>query len=161
MTKDCPNIEDLKKQYKKLKEKYNLPEFTELNKLFSIEETEIETEFLLRKIRRTMSEKISAYLRFIDVLLNPSNAPIFFFKLVKRLDKDDSDIISKIYEKLGSFEIEIISLDLEYSDKKEAKFINKLYKTFNEEIKEDFLKIIEKLNNSEINTPKINGSYLG
>ena len=160
MTEPTP-IEDLKNQYNKIKEKYNLPEFSDLNKLFDIEEIDSETEFLLKKIRRTMSEKIGNYLRFIDILLNPSNAPIFFFKIVKKLDRDDREIIGNIYEKLGNLEIQIVSLDLDYSEKTEAEFIKNLYQTFNNEIKKDLLKIIEKLNSDEDNSQRVNGSYLG
>lgn len=154
-------LDSLKKQYEELKQKYNLPEFSELNEVFDIEEVDPETDFLLRKIRRTMSEKISGYLRFVEILLNPSNAPIFFFKLIKKLDGSDKENIASIYEKLGKFEIQIISLDLEYSEEKEVEFINNMYKAFNDKIKKDFLAIIEKLKNGKENSKKTNGSYFG
>lgn len=161
MKEETSDLEDLKKQYLVFKQKYNLPEFTELNELFDIEEINIETEFLLRRIRRMVSEKLTGYLRFIDILLNPNNAPIFFFKLIKKLDKDDRELLSDIYQKLGNFEIEIISLDLEYSGEKEAEFINKVYKTLKTEIRKNLAKIIEKLNAKDNNYQKINGSYFG
>jgi len=154
-------LESLKKQYEELKQKYNLPEFSELNKLFDIEEIDTETEFLLKKIRITVSEKITAYIRFIEIILNPSSAPIFFFKLVKKLDGDDKENLANIYEKLGNFELENISLDLDYSEKKEAEFITNIYDTINNQIKRDFIIIIEKLKNGEENSKKINGSYFG
>src|SRR3989339_789938 len=68
--KEESNIENLKKSYKKIKEKYSLPDFNELNKEFSIEKiSEIETDFLIREIRRYISEKFSNYLRLIELLL--------------------------------------------------------------------------------------------
>ena len=155
------SIQELKKDYNQLKIKYSLPEFTELNKLFDIEDIEIETEFLLKKIRRTISEKIAGYLRFIDVILNPSNAPIFFFKLAKRLDSKDMQTLKNIYENLGKFEIRTICLDIDYSEKNDAEFIKDIFNTFNKEIKKDFIVIIEKLNTEEENSKKINGSYFG
>ena len=160
MPKDHP-IQELKKDYNQLKIKHSLPEFTELNKLFDIEDIEIETEFLLKKIRRTISEKIAGYLRFIDVILNPSNAPIFFFKLAKRLDSKDMQTLKNIYENLGKFEIRTICLDIDYSEKNDAEFIKDIFNTFNKEIKKDFIVIIEKLNTEEENSKKINGSYFG
>jgi len=160
MTEPTP-LEELKQRYNELKVKYKLPEFTELNQLFDIEDIDPETEFLIKKIRRAMSEKIGNYLRFIDILLNPSNAPIFFFKLVKKLDRDDREIIGNIYETLGNLEIQIVSMDLDYSEEKEAEFIKNLHQTFNNQIKKDFLKIIEKLNSDEDNSKRVNGSYLG
>ena len=159
--KEPSPLESLKKQYKELKKKHDLPEFSELNELFDIEEVDIETEFLLKKIRITISEKLTAYIRFIEIILNPSNAPIFFFKLVKKLDGDDKENLANIYEILSNFELENISLDLDYSEKKEAEFITNTYDTFNNQIKKDFLLIIEKLKNGEENSKKINGSYFG
>ena len=155
------SIQELKENYNQLKIKHSLPEFTELNKLFDIEDIEIETEFLLKKIRRTISEKIAGYLRFIDVILNPSNAPIFFFKLAKRLDSKDMQTLKNIYENLGKFEIRTICLDIDYSEKNDAEFIKDIFNTFNKEIKKDFIVIIEKLNTEEENSKKINGSYFG
>ena len=52
-------------------------------------------------------------------------------------------------------------MDLDYSEKKEAEFINNIYKTFSNKIKKDFKMIIQKLNNHEENSIKINGSYFG
>jgi len=161
MTSESIPIDEFKKKFKVLKEKYDLPEFTKLNETFDIEDIDIESEFLLRKIRRAMSEKIASYLRFAEMILNPSNTPLFFFNLVKKLNREDSENLGKIYEKLGNFEIEILSLDLEYSEKKEAEFINRIYTIFNNEVKGNFLKIIEKLNNGEAESQRINGSYLG
>ncbi len=155
------NLERLKEEYSKFKERFNLPEFLELNKLFDIEDAETETDFLLRKIRRIISERISAYSRFIEIILNPSNAPLFFFKLVKKLDSNDKEILGGIYEILGDIEVATISLDLDYNEKKEAEFIDKMFHIFRDEIKEKFLKIIEKLSGGNDNNIKPNGSYFG
>ncbi len=156
------NLEDLKKEYESYKEKYNLPNFTELNKVFDIEEVGIETEFFLRKIRRVISDRISAYLRFIEITINPSNAPLFFFKLVKRLNVSDRESLSQIYDKLSHFEIDIIALDLDYSEDNEAEFINKAYNIFRDNVKNNLLIILEKLNNDKANkTDENNSSYFG
>jgi hypothetical protein len=160
--KEYNNLEELKNQYEKLKIQYKLPDFSELNELFDIEEIDVETDFLLRRIRRTISERIASYLRFIELILNPSSAPMFFFKLVKKLDNSDKEILTKVYEIFGSFEVELIALDLNYSEKDEADFIKKSYRLFTEELKDKFLKIIEKLNNGDDNKKRdSNGSYFG
>ncbi|MEK6830468.1 MAG: hypothetical protein AABX77_00375 [Nanoarchaeota archaeon] len=155
------SIEELKEKYEKFKTKYNLPEFTELNKLFDVEEISPETEFLLKKIRRITTERITEYLRFIDIILNPSNAPIFFFRLVKKLNINDRNSLMGIYEKLEKFELQAIALDIEYSEKKEAETIKEIFKVFDNSVKKDFLATIEKLNGEEENSKKINGSYFG
>jgi hypothetical protein len=159
---DSVNINELKEEFDSFKVKYNLPEFSELNKLFDIEEIDVNTEFLLRRVRRIISERISAYLRFIEIILNPSSAPIFFFKLVRKLDSNDKEMLNKLYESLSEYEIEIISLDLEYSEKKEADFIKKLYKSFNDDTRFKLLEILKKLSNGEAPEKKENnGSYFG
>lgn len=162
MEKEDFNLEKLKKEYEILKNKYNLPEFPELNELFDIEEVEGETDYLLRKIRRAISEKSSGYLRFAETILNPSNAPMFFFKLVKKLDSEDKEFLTKVYDILGNFEIEIISLELDYSEEKEAQFIKKVFNIFHKEIKDNLLKIVKKLEeNGDNKKSESNGSYFG
>jgi len=157
----CSNLEDLKKEYEKFKKKYDLPKFFELNKLFDVEELDVETDFLLRKIRRIISDRIAGYLRFIETILNPSNAPMFFFKLIKKLESKDKEVLSEIYEVLGSFEIELIKLDLYYEEEKEAKFIKDSFKLFNEEIREKLLKITNKLGDGDDTKKENNNSYCG
>ncbi len=160
--KDDYCLDKLKEEYEKFRKKYDLPEFYELNKHFDVEETDIETDFLLRKIRRTIAERITGYSRFADIILNPSNAPMFFFKLIKKLDNKDKEALGEIYETLGNIEIEILTLDLDYSEKKEAEFIKKSFEIFDKQIKVKFLDIIKKLGNEESNNKKENsGSYFG
>jgi len=137
------SLEELKKDYEKLRGKYSLPSFRELNEEFDIEKAEEhETECLLREIRKLVMEKTIAYLRLIEMLLNPSNAPMFFFVLVKGLTSQDKRLLEKLYDKLGSFEIEILELDCDYSEKKEAEFIKKLVGEW-PSVKEDMLKLTE------------------
>jgi len=160
--KDESCLEELKEKYSEFTDKHNLPDFTELNQLFDIEEIDPDTEFLLRKIRRLLSDRVAGYMRFIEIIVNPSNAPMFFFKLIKKLDESDKEKLTDIYELLGNFEIEIVKLDLDYKEEKEAEFIKKIYKIFNETVKPDILTAIEKLSNNK-NTKKKenNDSYFG
>ena len=155
------NLEQLKKQYSKLQKQYNLPEFAELNKQFDIEEIDVETDFLLRKIRRNIAEKVAGYMRFIEVILNPQNTPLFLFKLIKKLEAKDKEELGKLYEKLGVFEIELISLDLDYNEKNEAHFINNCFNLFNKEIKTNLLALTEKMSKGHDNSKPNGGSYFG
>jgi len=158
----CSDINELKIEYNKIKDKYELPEFSELNKLFDIEDVDVETEFLLRKIRRTVSDRIAGYIRFVEIILNPSNAPIFFYKLIRKLDNTDKEILTNIYETIGKFEFEVIELDLDYSEKNEGDFIKRAYNIFNDDLRTKLLKILKKLETGEDNNKKeTNGSYFG
>jgi len=155
------SVKELKKIYERLQKKFNLPNFSELNELFDIEEISFETDFLLRRIRRTIIEKISIYFRLVEVILNPSTAPLFFFRKIKKLAQMDRDLLSSNYETIGNLEAEAIILDLRYSEEKEAEFIKKIFSTFNI-IKKDISKIIEILITEKNNeTRETKGSYLG
>jgi len=155
------NLDGLRKDYDEFKEKYELPEFSELNKLFEVEDIEsCETEFLIRKIRRVISDKIAGYLKFVEIILNPSNAPMFIFKMIKKLDSDDKKNLTDIYEKFGMFEIEMIKLDLDYSEVNEVEFIKKFFRKF-DVIRKQLLKIVDKLGNGPGVSKNNTGSYFG
>jgi hypothetical protein len=129
MAKDGKKNEDsclecVKKDYEQLREKYKLPTFQILNEEFEIERvSERETDVLLREIRKAITEKAIAFLRFVELLLNPTNAPFFMFAIIKNLSASDKKLIEGIYKDLCEFEIEAISLDMEYNEKNEANFI--------------------------------------
>jgi hypothetical protein len=155
-------LEELKKEYDIFMKKYDLPSFSELNKTFDIEEIDFDTEFLLRRVRRIVSGRIEVYLRFIEIILNPANAPMFFFKLIKKLEEEDKKQLTEIYEDFGKLELEAINLDLKYDEVREAEFIKNVYKLFNENISGELLKVVKKMGNGENHKKKENkGSYFG
>ena len=154
-------LDELRKDYEVFKEKYELPEFSELNKLFDIEEIgDCETEFLLRKIRRSISEKIEGHLRFVETVLNPSNAPMFFFKMIKKLNNSDKEILTEICERLGKIEIEIVKLDLDYNEEGEANFIKNVFEKMID-IKKQLLVVVDKLGNGPGSNQNNSRSYFG
>lgn len=156
--KSC--LEDFKKEYSKLKEQHSLPEFDKLNKDFQIERSaDAETDYLIREIRKTVSDKIANYLRFFEAFMNPSAAPLFIHHIIKNLGQEEMSIIKETYKKLSKREIDLIGLDLEFNEDKEAKFINETVIEW-DGIKEDLKKVLEhidKMWNSE--TGKNNNGY--
>lgn len=162
--KEKNDLEILKERYEKLKEKHNLPEFYDLNKLFDIEGIDSESDFLLRKIRRVIADRISGYSRFVDVILNPSNAPVFFFNLIKKLDTKDKESMKNAYDALGNLELEMMGLDLEYSEKKEAEFLKKVFTVFDNDVRLIFIDVLKKLRDGEDKTEdkkETSRSYFG
>lgn len=122
-------LKDLKKEYTVVQKKYKLPSFEDLNLHFDIERlTGRETDFLLREIRRAMADKIYLYLKFCEMVISPSNAPLFMFSLIKNLTPGEKKKIEDLYKKLSQRDIEMMDLDLNYFEKKEAEFINNLFK---------------------------------
>lgn len=134
---------ELKKDYKKFQEKYNLPSFERLNEDFGIEKAvEVETDLLLREIRKIISDKLYNYLRFIESILNPVNVHIFIYSIIKSIGKQEKEKFSEIYKKLAQMEITLFEIEVFYSEKKEAEFIKDSYKLW-QEIKKDVQEITE------------------
>lgn len=152
----------LKEEYSKLAAKYKLPKYQILNEEFDVEKVqELETDTLLREVRKVIMDKVIAYLRFIELLINPSNAPMFFFAMLKGLDSSDKKILDEIYTKLGRLEIEVIEIDNDYSEKGEAAFILHVFKEW-QDIKESMKKVSKSLRTSwDKKTEKKEKSYLG
>ena len=76
------------------------------------------------------------------MLLNPSNAPMFFLSLIKGLTSQDKRILERMYEKLGTIEIDVICLDCRYSERDEAEFIKKITKEW-KDISDEMIKLTE------------------
>ncbi|MFH1801771.1 MAG: hypothetical protein ABH804_03005 [archaeon] len=139
-------LDDLKKRYKEIQIKHKLPSFEQLNEDFSIEKTvETESEILIREVRRYIGEKFLGYLRFIEMLINPVNSPMFIFSIIKTLNLKDREKLNEIYKKLSKMQIKFLELDVDFSEEKEAVFIRESY-TLWQEIKRELLEIVETIN---------------
>lgn len=154
--KSC--LEELKESYLVIKEKYSLPSFEELNNDFNIEKiSENETEILVREVRKYIADKLSTYLRFIEGLLHPVNAPMFVFSVVKTLNEKDKEKLTEIYKKLAKREVELLELDISFEEEKEAKFIRETYVEW-QEIKGDLLSIVGSIKSNWDNKVERNGA---
>jgi len=150
------DLENLKKDYKKIQEKHNLPGFEELNKDFQIEKVaEVKTDFLIREIRKFMADKFSNYLRFIDAFLHPVNTPMFIFSIIKSTGVEEKKKLIDIYKKLVKIEVRLIELDINFFEEKEAEFIKESYEVW-KEIKKDMLEIIEVIKKNWDNKSEVN-----
>ena len=152
---------NISEEYNMLKEKFNLPNFDRLTEDFDIEKNiEKETKFLVREVRKTIQEKLSAYLNLLETLINPVSPPIFVLSLLKNISTEDKEVMKKVYSRLSKLQIKVMGLDLIYSEEEEANFVNI---SFNEwqEIKLIIKKIIEKfeLGIEENNTSYKNGYF--
>lgn len=143
MAKEESKLEKLKESYLKIQNEHNLPSFEDLNKDFHIEKiAELESELLIREVRRFVGDKMVNYMRFIENLLNPVNVPMFILSVIKALNTEDKKKLSEMYKDLMKMEIVFIELDLEFSEEKESKFIKDSYKSW-QKIKKDLLKILD------------------
>lgn len=136
------DLDQLKKEYTKIQKKYALPSFEELNKDFQIEKAaEVQTDYLIREIRKFLTDKFSNYMRFIEALLNPVNTPMFVFSVVKSLGVEEKTKLTETYKKLAKIEINLVEVDIEFSEEREAEFIKKSYLVW-KDVKNDILDVI-------------------
>lgn len=152
----------LKEDYKKIQKKYGLPGFKELNEDFQIEKiAEVETDFLIREIRRFMAEKFSNYLRFIETILQPVNVPMFIFSLIKSIGVKEKERLTDAYKKLIKIEVRLFELDIKFSEEKEVAFIKESYEIW-QEMKKDILEIVEVMKKNLDNKSETNSKdYFG
>jgi len=162
MKRESCNLKQLKEDYEKLRKKYGLPEFSFLNENFEIEDICYdETELLLKKIRKQIMEKIAFELRVLEMLINPQNAPLFIFNIIKYFNEEDKKVINTLYKKLNQIAIEIFGLDIEYKEEKEAEFIKNFMRTW-KEVQSDLRKIEKAMRRcSSFGNKNNKKSYLG
>jgi hypothetical protein len=136
------DLAQLKENYRKLQEKYDLPSFEKLNEDFQIEKAaEFETDFILREVRRYITDKFFNYLRFIESILTPNNVPMFVFAITKTLGAKEKEKLMELYKKIAKVDVELIELDLQYSEEKEAQSIKQYYRIW-QEIKKELMEIV-------------------
>ena len=153
-------LDKLKKDYGVLAKKYKLPSFVELNSDFDIEKVSADSDVLLRGIRKQILEKIVATLQFLELLLNPVNAPRIYLSFVKQMNAEDRKNIDKVYEGLGQISLNSIVLELSYDEKKEAVMISEMNKDWNK-VKPDLSKLLQRVSNPGNLIGKKERSYFG
>lgn len=162
MEKEESDLKKLKENYSKIQEKYSLPTFENMNREFAIEKiAEVETDFLIREVGKLMAEKFSNYMHFVELILNPVSSPLFIFSIIKTLEESEMKKFKEIYKRLAKIEVQLIELDVDFSEEKEAIFVNESYETW-KEIKKDFIEIIEKIKlNWDNKTENNSKAYFG
>jgi hypothetical protein len=126
--KDKEDGYDLRDEYKKIQNQFELPEYKEVSDDFDIEKlSDKESEYLARDIRRTISEKLSGYMHFFELLINPASPPLFILSALRNIDKQTKDKLGVLYKKISKFQIESMKLDTIYKEDAEAKFINDVF----------------------------------
>jgi hypothetical protein len=134
------DLEGLKNEYKKLEKKHKLPGFKDVNDLFEIDRIERETDNLIRDVRKAMMDKVVNYIRFLEMIIYPVQAPPMFSFLVKEINSDERKNVEKVYASFIELELLSLKLEVEYSEKKEAEVVKKIFSTWSE-AKNDLLSV--------------------
>ncbi|MFA5992516.1 MAG: hypothetical protein WC796_02305 [Candidatus Pacearchaeota archaeon] len=139
--------EKVREEYEKLCTKYGLVSFKELNEDFDIDVSDLNIDTPLRDVRKAMVLKFSGFLNLIELLLNPTNGQMLNMFMSRGIGVEEKKILDKLFDILGEIVISSLSLDLEYSEKKEAEFIKSNFKKW-QEVKKDALVVIGKIQDS-------------
>lgn len=151
---------DLKKNYSILEKKYRLPAFDKLNEDFEIDKIDKESDLLLRYVRKIMMEKIVNSIGFLEMLLNPVNAPRIYISYVRSMTAEDKKIIDEMYSALGNLSVSALELEIDCSEKSEAEIIKHIYEIWQQQ-KPKFRKIINNLKKPNNIAAKKEKSYFG
>jgi hypothetical protein len=81
--------------------------------------------------------------------------------VIKTLGVREKEKLSELYKKIAKVDVDLIELDLEYSEKKEAEAIKKYYEMW-QDIKKELLEIVDVIKkNWDAKQENGKGNYLG
>lgn len=103
-----------------------LPEFNELDTIFEISAIEKDS-FLLRAIRRKMTDSMQQYITFLEGLLNPGTT-VSALHESRYLSEHDKKEIADLYTELMRLQRTALYAELSKNDKQDADFISALCK---------------------------------
>lgn len=137
-------LEEIKIEYEKVSKKHNLPNFEKLVEDFDMEKILEKVEgLLIRDVRRTISEKTSAYLHVFETFVNPVSPPLFVFSFLKNITDSDRKKIKQIYLVLSRLQIKNMKLDTIYNENSEIVFIKETFAIW-QDLKKEIYSIVER-----------------
>lgn len=162
MMKKESKLAKFKERYSEIQTKHNLPSFEKLNQDFHIEKLcRVESDYMIREIRKFMSEKLQNYSRFFESILNPSGASMFIYSILKIIHEDDKKTLLEVYKKLSRTEVDLIELDVNFSEQKEIDFVKNFYALW-QDIKKDITRILGSVKkNWDKESEKDTNAYFG
>ena len=155
------DLKELKKSYNDLSKKHKVPSFEKLNEYFEIDRIERDTDYILREVRKAMMEKIIGYVRFLEMILNPSQAPPMFIMFMKGITEKERGMVNDVYKSFIELELKSLKLEIDYSEEHEVETINLIFETWGEKRKvlKDIIGFFEKNWKTEKIDKKTRGYY--
>lgn len=153
-------LKELIKEYENFEKKYKLPKFDRLNEDFEIGKIDHNNGLIVKTIRKVMMEKVINSLSFIEMLLNPVNAPKMYMQFIRAIDIKDKKNLDKIYNTLIVLSMASLEREMNYDEKAEASLIIDVEKRWNE-VKPNFRELFAKMKNPVQVQVKKERSYFG
>ena len=154
-------FKELKLRFEKIKTKYKLPSFTDIDERFELDRIERDTDFILRGVRKIMMDKIIGYIRFLEMMISPSQAPPMFMMFIRNMTEDELGVLQQVYKALVDLELISLKLEIDYDEKEEATAIKNIFNVWEKQKPQlrSVLTMMEKNWNST--SPKKDKAYFG
>lgn len=133
---------EIKEEYSKLKDKYNLPDFQEIDDEFEISLIDSEV-FLLREIRRKISERFNKFSKILESILQPE-AVISDMQECHIFNEEEKNKVYSLFKKFMFFRHLSTEASIECTDESNADFINSAFEEWNK-MKPEIKDIVQKL----------------
>src|SRR3989344_2783919 len=114
---------EVKKKYEEVARKHSLPSFESINNDLELTSIKDETEFLLREIRRRISEKIDGFTEILNCVVQPDTSVADMHEC-SVLEEEERERAIRLFKKIMFFERYAVETSINEDDKKTAKFIS-------------------------------------
>lgn len=119
----------INENYENLRKRHDLPKFEDLNNEFevsSIKQLE-KTDFMLRVIRRRITDKLAMFCNILQSLILPNTGSAINMFEIKLFDEDDRTNIEKLLAEMMFWERKSLLLDIKSEEKEEAEFLKTVW----------------------------------
>ena len=131
----------IEKEYSKLKEKYNLPSFEEINSEFEISSIDMsKTANLARGILKNIGNKMASFLNYVEPVISPNPQGLHEYIEVQNTTNDEKKEVFDFYKDLSKKYHKSYSTELVEDEEAIVKEIKNVLKYWNK-IKSQFKKI--------------------
>ena len=121
-------MEELKKEYKILQKKYNLPNFEDLDKEFEIRALEVnKCGILIKAILRVINNKVGIFLNYLEPVVSPPQQIMHYMIEYNNISSEDKKPMYEFYKELSYLYHKDCRIELE-DNKVIAAQINEIWK---------------------------------
>jgi hypothetical protein len=139
---DLEALKGYKKDYERLRKKYKLPKFDDLDKEFEIRKIDLDS-FPLREIRRNMTDVLQAFASTISSIISPQPGALHHLISAGAFSEEEKTHLYDLYRKLG-FYISKCIVSRYLGEKHEAEAIKEIWKKY-PSFKKELIKVWEKI----------------
>lgn len=122
------NLEKLKAEYEKLRKKYNLPNFEEIDNEFEIRAIDLDKHgILIKAILRTILNKFGIFLNYLDPVINATGPSLHSMIEQQNLSEETKKEMLDFYKVLSYNYHKICEIELE-DERTTAEFLKGLWR---------------------------------